>query len=237
MSTSGRAPKNSQRDGSVGQIPREPPFLSPSPQPQPLGPLTKCHTWGAKRGGQRFFALGPCWDSPLPSCANGGALPFVITTLFNWAAPACVRARVCRCLWEGGTLLTHGAPGGGVLALCPPTGPLPQPGGGARGGHRAAPTDGPSPRGGGALTGCETARPGSPHDKGGGAGALISASRPGDRPGPRPALTAQRPRPVGAGGGPWATKINCPIKLSAWAGGGPAAPGDAGGRIMKCAKS
>lgn len=91
---------------------------------------------------------------------------------------------------------------------------------GKGGGHRAAPTDGPSPRGGGALTGCETARTGSPHDKGGGAGALISASRPGDRPGPRPALTAQRPRPVGASGGPWATKINCPIKLSAWAGAG-----------------
>lgn len=66
-------------------------------------------------------------------------------------------------------------------------------------------------------------------------GRLISASRPGGPAGARgPRAGAQRPGPGGGAGG---AKINCPIKLSARGGGGAAAPGDAGRRIMKCAKS
>lgn len=71
----------------------------------------------------------------------------------------------------------------------------------------------------------------------GGAGRLISASRPGGRAGARGRRAgAQRPR-AARGGGAGGAKINCPIKLSARGGGGAAAPGDAGRRIMKCAKS
>lgn len=193
-------PQETHKETEVsGKFPETLPFsLPPSPAPT-TGATNQAPHLGCKGGGeQRFSALGPCWDSPLPSCANGGALPLIITTLFNWAAPACVRARVRPCLWEGGTLLTHGAPGGGVLAPCPPTGPLPQPGG--WGGIARLRQMDRAQGAGGALTGCETARPGSPHDKGGGAGALISASRPGGRPGPRPAITAQRPGPAGARG-------------------------------------
>ena len=75
-------------------------------------------------------------------------------------------------------------------------------------------------------------------DKGGGRAALGALSALADRSAGRaPAAGDRAHKSPGLGGGVGGAKINCPIKLSARGGGGAAAPGDAGRRIMKCAKS
>lgn len=187
--------------------------------------------------GGRIPSFGALRGGPPPhssDCCRLPPTPFLITsTLLNWAKGA--RARVCQ---RGGSLLTHGAPGGGGCWLpAQERAPSPSPSrwrivssnrwtepegrGRADGVRDGSALAGPS----GALTKAGAGRRGAPYQRWQTAGS-------GGRPQPAIGLTKAR---AGRWGGGW--KINCPIKLSARGGGGTAAPGDAGRRIMKCAKS